>query len=107
MAGTLLSKGIAGAESTLKFFLTMWKIVHEIAQLVFVLDLLDALSHHQHAKEMALVILWPCLPNFGAGVEEPSHGGAGGSNAANKSKLGHGEMRPLPISQFGTYVFLP
>jgi hypothetical protein len=41
---------------------------------------------YQHAKEMALFVLWPFLPNFCTGVEKLSHGGAGGSNASDKSK---------------------
>ena len=80
--------------------------LHKIAHLIFVLDPPDALAHHQHTKEMALVILWPFLPNFGTWVEEPSHGGASGSNASYESKLGHGEMRPLLNSQYGTYISL-
>ena len=43
---------------------------HKIAHLAFVLDFLDALTSHQHAKETSLVILWPFLPNFGAEVEK-------------------------------------
>jgi hypothetical protein len=74
---------------------------HKIAHLAFVLDFLDALASHQHAQEMALVVLWQFRPNFGARVEEPS------SNASDESKLGHVEMRPLPISWYDTYVFLP
>jgi hypothetical protein len=80
---------------------------HKTAHLVFVLDFPDALAHHQHTKEMAFVILWSFLPNFGAGVGEPSHCGAGGSNANNKSKSGHGEMRPSSNSQYDIYIFLP
>ncbi len=80
---------------------------HEIAHLVLVLDPPDALASHQHTKETLLVVLWPFLPNFGTEVEEPSHGGARGSNAAEESKSEHGGMRPLPNSQYGTYVFLP
>jgi hypothetical protein len=69
---------------------------HEIAHLVFVLDPSDALACHQQTKETALVVLWPFLPNFGAGVEEQSHGGAGGSNAANESKSGQSTLSKHP-----------
>ena len=68
--------------------------VHEIAHLVFVLDFPDALACHQHTKVTALVVLWPFLSYLGAGVEEPSHGGAGGSATANESKPGHVGMWP-------------
>ena len=72
---------------------------HEIAHLVLVLDFSDTLTRHQHTKKTALVVLWPFLSYIGAGVEEPSHGSSGGSDAANESKSGHVGMWPLPNSR--------
>jgi hypothetical protein len=79
----------------------------KVAHLVLVLDPPNALANHQHTFETALVVLWPFVLNFLARVEESSHGRADGSNAAGEGSLRHGGFMPLPISWYGTYVFLP
>ena len=100
-----LSKGISGGDSILKFLLTMWMIavdVDKIAHLVLVLDPLDALTDHQQTSETALVILWPFVTNCLARVEESSHGGAYGSDAAEEGFWWHASL----ILWYGTYEFL-
>ena len=76
--------------------------VDKIAHLVLVLDPLDALTDHQQTSETALVILWPCVTNCLARVEESSHGGAYGSDAAEEGFWWHASL----ILWYGTYEFL-
>ena len=76
---------------------------NEVAHLVLMADLPDALVNHQHTLDTALVILWPCVTNLFARVEESSHRGANGSYAAEESFLGHDSL----ILWYSTYEILP
>ena len=57
---------------------------NKVAHLVLMADPPDALVNHQHTVDTALVVLWPCVPNLLARVEESSHGRAYGSDAAEE-----------------------
>ena len=60
---------------------------NEVAHLVLMADLPDALVNHQHTLEAALVVQWPFVTNLFVWVEESSHGGAYGSYAAEDSGI--------------------
>ena len=73
-----------------------------VALLVFSSDVPCCLSCHKETSDTVLLVVGPPVPDWLAGVEEPSHGGADGSDTAPVRGSRHGGNEPWPKPWYGT-----